>query len=200
MPKRRGDTRVVVGGNAHDCSGAAVMLPEVNEEELVAGGGRGLLHLFEQVGRGAGRGAGRWAGTRSAACVYAVRLCSAASHGHTPAPIPRLPRPPLFCLQHVARAQLVESEEAVGHPRVLVIDEDEAAELQQVERLLKVREGARRNRMLQGPRASLLVLLLELVAVGGKSSLDCPRTQQQRLSPQLLVCAAGSRHQAAARL
>ena len=37
-------------GERHDVTGQALLLPEVNCEELLAEGGRGLTRLFEQVG------------------------------------------------------------------------------------------------------------------------------------------------------
>ena len=40
---------MTVDGERHDVTGQALLLPEVNREELLADGGLGLTRLFEQV-------------------------------------------------------------------------------------------------------------------------------------------------------
>lgn len=46
MPERRGDTAVMVAGRRQDCSGAALMLPEINVAGLTSDGDQGLLELY----------------------------------------------------------------------------------------------------------------------------------------------------------
>lgn len=54
FPAKRGDVRVRMPGatREQDCSTFSLFIPEINLAGLTADGGRGLLDLYEQAGRG----------------------------------------------------------------------------------------------------------------------------------------------------